>query len=135
MIDSVALMLIACLATHKIGKSMRGCSFLPHRYPEFRDNSIIRLPVWLHVFTWWHTGASLPARLMSVSDVRRYCRCACSLSLFTLILCTTQGDSMVQAKKVALLCLHHLPDKWSFNVIRFGSGEKFVYGVASSWIG
>ena len=37
-----------------------------------------------------------------------------------------QGDTLVSAKKVLLLILHHLPAKCLFNVITFGAGSDGV---------
>ena len=35
-----------------------------------------------------------------------------------------RGDSLREAKKIALLALHHLPDNWVFNVVVFGTGRR-----------
>ena len=35
----------------------------------------------------------------------------------------SQGDTLISAKKVLLLILHHLPPKCLFNVITFGAGS------------
>ena len=45
----------------------------------------------------------------------------------------SQGDTLVSAKKVLLLILHHLPPKCLFNIITFGAGSvSVVLAVAAA---
>ena len=34
-----------------------------------------------------------------------------------------KGENLKEAKKIALLALHHLPEEWVFNIVVFGTGR------------
>lgn len=36
-----------------------------------------------------------------------------------------KGEPLTEAKKVALLVLHNIPQVWRFSVVNFGSGKVF----------
>ena len=43
-----------------------------------------------------------------------------------------KGTALVEAKKVILLALHHLPDQCLFNIVVFGTCESVVY-CSTKW--